>query len=94
MKKQRRRYGADFKAKVALEAIREEVTSAQLCSKYGIDVTQITRWKKELLKGAKDIFTTKKDTKVKELENEVSILYRQVGKLTVQNEFLQEKLTP
>jgi len=94
MKKKRQYYNAQFKAKIAILAIKGEQTTSQICSEHRIDASQITRWKKELLDGSSDIFTRKKDADLAEKENEINILYKQIGKLTIQNEFLREKLLP
>ena len=90
----KKNYSKEFKAKVALEAIKEDLTLSQISSKFKVHSTQVNRWKKELLSGAKDIFGTQKDQQVADLEKEVNVLYKQVGKLVSQNDFLQEKLFP
>ena len=56
MKKERRKFSAAFKAKVALEAIKEKETLQQLASKFEVHPNQITLWKKEFLEGAEQIF--------------------------------------
>ena len=90
--KKRKRYSADFKAKVALLALKEELTASQICSRYKVEASQVSRWKKELLEGAKNIFLKKRDSELEEKKGEIDSLYKQVGKLTIQNEFLREKL--
>ena len=57
MKKERRKFSAAFKAKVALEAIKEKETLQQLASKFEVHPNQITLWKKEFLEGAEQIFS-------------------------------------
>ena len=55
-KKIRKQYSPEFKAKIALATLREEATTAELASRYGIHPTMISTWKKALLEGAADIF--------------------------------------
>lgn len=92
--KKRTRYGAEFKAKVAIEALREEITLPELASKYELDPSQVNRWKADLLNGSKDIFSVKRGRKKKEDTKELDSLYQKIGKLEVQNEFLRGKLFP
>jgi len=94
MAKKRQYHNAEFKAKVALEAIKGEKTIAQICSKFKIDASQVTRWKKEALDNLGTIFNKKKDSELQEKVDEINTLYKQVGKLTIQNEYLREKLFP
>ena len=94
MAKKRHYHNAELKAKVALLAIKGDLTTAQLSSKYRVDASQITRWKRELSDSAAQVFSNKKDSDLSAKEEEVNVLYRQVGKLTIQNEFLREKLKP
>lgn len=87
MQNHRTRFSADFKAKVALAALAESKTLAELSSEYKVHSTQITRWKQELVERASDLFGK---TKKKEAshESEVAELHRQIGKLKVENDFL------
>ena len=94
MSNKRHYYTAEFKAKVALEALQENLTTAQICSKYKVNATQVNRWRKELKDNVSQLFSRKKDSDLVEKEREINTLYKQVGKLTVQNEFLREKLYP
>jgi transposase-like protein len=57
MGRSRRQYGASFKARVALEAIREKKTINQLASQFGIHPALVTRWRKEMLAGAERVFS-------------------------------------
>jgi transposase-like protein len=80
-----------FKAKVALEALKEERTINQLASAYGVHPTQIRQWKKQLLEGVPRLFTEKRerqDSAHEELEAE---LYRQIGQLKVELDWLKKK---
>jgi transposase len=83
----RTRHSAEFKAKVALAALSESKTLAELASEYGIHPTQITRWKQELMANAPDLFGKGKK-KDDNHDAEVAELHRQIGKLKVENDFL------
>lgn len=87
MVRHRTRHSAEFKAKVALAALTESKTLAQLATEYGVDPTQITRWKQELVKSAADVFG-KGQKKEVDHDAEVAELHRQIGKLKVENDFL------
>jgi len=86
----RRKFDARFKAKVALEAIKGEKTMSQLSSDYGVHPNQISKWKKELMKGVSEIFNknnVKQETNQKEkIEN----LYKSIGELKVENDWLKK----
>jgi transposase len=91
MSNKRKKYSADFKAKVALAAIRNEETTAELAQRFGVHPTMITSWKKSLLDGATDIFDKHQKAK-KQGDTQVDELHRQIGKLKVENDFLSRKL--
>ena len=88
---QRKRYSADFKAKVALEATRENRTSAELSSAYGVHSTMISRWKKHMLENLPGIFSDKAKRKEKDNEELVAALYQQIGRLKVELDWLKKK---
>lgn len=87
MPQHRTRHSAEFKAKVALAALSESKTLAELASQYQLHPTQITRWKQELIENATDLFGKGKKKEVNH-EAEVAELHRQIGKLKVENDFL------
>ena len=84
MSKKAKQYSAQEKAKIAIEAIKGDLTMAQISSQYGVHATQINRWKKEALEAMVSGFNSKSkaaDTSQVEL---VGQLYQQIGQLTVE----------
>lgn len=91
MSNKRKRYSPEFKAKVALAALKNEETAAELAQRFGIHPTMIAEWKKALLDGACHIFD--KQQKSQKLNNaKIDELHRQIGQLKVENDFLARKL--
>lgn len=90
-KNMRRSYDAAFKAKVALEAVKGEKTMAQLSSEYGVHVNQIGQWRKRLLDELPDIFSERRQKQDNKTEEMTSELYRQIGQLKVELEWLKKK---
>jgi transposase len=86
-KKTRRRLDAEFKAKVALEALRNEATVADLVAKYQLHPNQIYPWKKQLLDGAAAVFSGGSGKEASR-EAEVTELYAKIGQLTVERDLL------
>ena len=93
MSNKRKQYSAQFKAKVALEAVREAKTTSQLSSQYEIHPTVINNWKRQLLNDASSLFESdyKNDKKEKDQQAQIDELYRQIGKLTVERDFLENR---
>ena len=92
MSKKRTQYSAEFKAKVALAALRNEQTMSELAAHYGVHPTMINQWKKALVEGASEIFG-KGHKRHQQVEAEVDELYRQIGRLKVERDFLSKKLS-
>ena len=90
--KMRKNYSAKFKAKVALEAIKEEKTMAELSSKYSVHRAVIQRWKTAALEGIEGVFNQKGDKEIQSDKKLIDELYRQVGQLTVEKDWLKKNL--
>lgn len=87
----KKNHDAAFKAKVALEAIKGEKTTAQIASQYGVHPNQIGQWKKRLLKELPSVFSDRRKKADKEKEVESDELYRQIGQLKVELDWLKKK---
>jgi transposase len=87
----RKRYSADFKAKVALEALRGELTIAQLVAKHGVHQTLINTWKRQAVEGMAAVFGDKAEAveASREAEAEVEKLHAKIGQLVVERDFLR-----
>jgi transposase len=92
MGKKRNKYSAEFKAKVALAALKNEETISELASRFGVHPTMINNWKRTLLEGAADIFDKGQKSR-KQTEAQIDELYRQIGRLQVERDFLSKKLS-
>jgi len=88
----RRIHSPAFKAKVALEAIREQKTIAELASMYSVHSTQITKWKKKGLEILSQGFSEKKIQQEHNDRELVQELYQQIGRLKVEIDFLKKKM--
>jgi transposase-like protein len=89
----RKRYSAEFKAKVAMAALLEQKTLAELASEYQVHPSQITNWKKELQERASEIFSKSASRDAKAAEIKEADLYRQIGQLKVEADWLKKKYT-
>jgi putative transposase len=89
----RKQYEGSFKAKVALEAIKGEKTIAQLAGEFGVHPNQISRWKAELLEKLPDIFSDRRKRVDKDREETEAELYRQIGQLKVELDWLKKNLS-
>jgi len=91
MLRKRTRYSAEFKAKVALEALREQKTIAELASEFSIHPNQISEWKKQLAEYSADIFSSNLSKGEKEHAKLEDQLYQQIGRLKTELDWLKKK---
>ena len=91
MRRKRRTHSPEFKSKVALAAIKGDLTMAELVKKFDVHANQITEWKKQLLDGAPDVFG-KGAKKAEDAEETVQELHAKIGQLTMENDFLERGL--
>jgi transposase len=84
----RKRYTAEFKAKVALEALRGELTAAQLAAKHGIHQTMVGEWKRQAMEGLASVFSGKAEAAEAAQAAEVEKLHAKIGQLVVERDFL------
>ena len=96
MSKKTRNHSADFKFRVAVEALGELKTTSELASEYDIHPTLVRRWKKQLQEGGASIFSHPASQKQKEKEasRQESELYEQIGRLKMELEWLKKKVAP
>lgn len=87
----RKRYTPEFKAKVALEAVKGEMTLSELSQKYEVHPNMISNWKSQFLQEVPKIFLDKRRKAHKTQEVNVDDLYKQIGVLQVEKEFLRKK---
>jgi len=90
MNKKYKSYNSALKLKVALEAVKNEKTINQIASEYGVSKSLVCDWKKNLLENGVKIFQNKNINKKEEKEN-VDFLQQQIGRLTVELEWLKKK---
>ena len=86
----RKRYSADFKAKVAIDAIKGDLTMSQLVAKHGVHQTMINAWKKQATDGLSTLFDKKPETGEKVREASIEKLHAKIGLLVVERDFLEK----
>jgi len=91
IKQVRRTHTAEFKSKVALEALSERYTVSELCSKYNLHPNLVNGWKKELKENSKKIFLDGNNRKKSVNEQLTDDLYKEIGKLKMKNEWFKKK---
>ena len=92
MMNKRKRYSADFKAKVAVDALKEQKTLSELANQYQIHSVQISTWKKQLLDGSASIFKNSTNNNQKKQQNLEAHLYQEIGRLKIELDWLKKKL--
>jgi transposase-like protein len=91
MKRQRKRYDAALKARVALEAIKGQRTANEIAAAYSIHPNQVTQWKKQVLEQLPEIFSTGRSRSAEAEEELRDQLYQQIGQLKVELDWLKKK---
>ena len=92
MSKSRRRFSAEYKFKVALEAAKGSKTINELASEYEVHPNQIGQWKKELLENGVSLFTRPGAQQQRQQESQQAELYEQIGRLKMELEWLKKKV--
>ena len=90
----RKKHDSKFKARVALEAIKGEKTIAEIASEYGVHPNLVGQWKQKAMENMPDIFEKKENGKDRETEKILNDLYREIGVMKIENDFLKKKLDP
>lgn len=91
MGKKRRNFSSKFKAKVALEAIKERKTLSEIAQQYELHPNQITTWKKELVAHSSELFEKKRGPQASHDKSKESLLYQQIGQLQFELDWLKKK---
>ncbi len=87
----RRQHSAEFKAKVAVAALRGDRTLSELASTFGIHPVQITQWKKQALAELPQVFAKRRDREAADQEALQAALYQEIGQLKVELDWLKRK---
>lgn len=91
MARKRRQFSAEFKAKVALDAVRGQKTVAELASEHEVHANQISQWKKQLLESLPEVFGRRREQDAAKQEELTGRLYQQIGQLKVELDWLKKK---
>jgi transposase-like protein len=89
--RRRKTYDDNFKARVALEAIKGERTIAEIAGQFEVHPNQITKWKRQLLENVSEVFSRKRDPEIEDLRRLVEELYKKIGQQNIELEFLKKK---
>ena len=92
MSNTRKRHSAEFKAKVALAALKGDKTIVELAEQFDVHANQITEWKNQLLRQSEEVFLTKAERRAVETGPSVKDLQAKIGQLTMENDFLEGAL--
>jgi len=87
----RKRHTAEFKAKVAVDAIRQQKTANDLTAEYGVHASQINTWKKQALAVIPEAFSGKRLKERESQQGEIDELHRQIGHLVAERDWLKKK---
>ena len=92
MGNKRRKFSNDFKARVAIEALKSQKTTTQIAAEYKLHPGQVTAWKTQLRDAASGIFSTSVSTESKNEEQLTAPLYEEIGRLKMDIKWLEKKL--
>jgi transposase len=92
MAKQRRRFTAEFKSKVALEALRGEQSIQEIARRYEVHPNQVSSWKRQAQDGLGDIFASGREREQQDQSQQIADLHAKIGELTVERDFLAKRL--
>ena len=87
----RKKYPKEFKARVALEALKDEKSIAEISSEYEVHSNMVTKWKKQLKDNMSDLFIRKNEQEP-DAERRIDNLYKEIGRMQVENVWLKKKL--
>ncbi len=87
-KTKRTRYSAEFKAKVAREAMKEDATLVEIAARFNVHPNQVGDWKKQAIEGLTGVFSGKADRDEMATEAQIKDLHAKIGQLTVERDFL------
>jgi putative transposase len=88
----RRQHSGQSKAMIALEAVKERKTVKELAAEYGIHPPQISQWKRQLLEGLPELFSSRRGKRAREAEALQEELYQEIGRLKMELEWVKKKL--
>ena len=89
----RKQFSSEFKAKVALEALKGQKTIAELSSEFGVHATRITAWRNQLKGQAAEVFGNAHDESLKSQKELIDQLYKNIGQLQVEVDWFKKKFT-
>lgn len=84
----RRRFGGEFKARVALEALRGDKTVQEIGAKHKVHPNQVSTWKRQAMDGLSKVFSNGTDRERQDHDSEIRDLHAKIGQLTVERDFL------
>ena len=88
----RKKFGNEFRAKVALAALKGDKTMAELASEFEVHPTQVSAWRNELKERAADVFNGSSGKTARQYKDEMEELYKDIGRIQVENNWLKKKL--
>lgn len=91
MSVKRKSYSPAEKARIALEAIKGNLTAAEITVRYDVHTTQVSQWKRQALESLPELFSNKTKALQVDYESQLAELYQQIGRLKVENDFLKKK---